>query len=182
MPDDRFLFIKRSAGGTSLYGCWNPYWTKEKAQLVHEQGQPPLYRDFTDYVRDVLSPYSPLDYEICGLLWVQGEADSNVSRFGPVPAETYGDNLQFLIEETRRQMDEADLPFLIMQVGNGKVVEGMQRAAETMTNVSFISQSRNPLSSHYLSRYGPPVGHYDYKGIKRIGELFAQEYLSRYAK
>ena len=34
-PNDEFIFIKRSVGGTSLYGCWNPDWTYEKANQMN---------------------------------------------------------------------------------------------------------------------------------------------------
>jgi len=67
-----------------------------------------------------------------------------------------------------------------MQVGNGKVVEGMQHAATTMESVSLIPQSKDPDAPNYLPGYGPPTGHYNYQGMKRIGEQFASVYLDTY--
>lgn len=180
-PDEKILFIKRSIGGTSLYGCWNTEWSKEKAEAMGEATRPKLYSDFTAYVTETLADYSKDDYEFCGMLWVQGEADSGMSKHGQEPAATYGENLRKLIEVVRKFTGVEDLPFLILQVGSGQVVEGMQKAAATMENVSFIPQSKEPDSPAYLPGYGPPTGHYNYEGMKRIGTQFAEVFLRDYA-
>lgn len=182
MPGQQFLFIKRSIGGTSLYGCWNPDWTEDKAAAMGELKQPRLYSDFVGYIREVLSDYDPAQYEICGMLWVQGEADTgdNPDKAGSKPADTYGDNLKNLIRSIRRDTGVAELPFLMLEVGNGGVVEGMQQAAASMSNVSFIPQSKDPDAPDYLPGYGPPTGHYNYQGMKRIGEQFARVFLNSY--
>ncbi len=184
MPGQRFLLIKLSRGGSSLYGCWNPDWTRDKAAMMGELDAPRLYGELVDYLKEVLSKYNPDEYEIRGMLWVQGEADSNTRRegVGSIPAKAYGDNLKNLIRSIRRDTGVADLPFLIMQVGSGKVVEGMRSAADNLPNVSFIPQSKDPDDPHYLPGYGPPVGHYNYKGMKRIGELFASTFLWEYTQ
>ena len=78
-------------------------------------------------------------------------------------------------------MDQEDLPYLMLQVGGGNVVEGMKATAKTLKQVSFIPQSKKPDAANYLPGYGPPVGHYNYEGMKRIGNMFADEYLRRYA-
>jgi len=177
-PDSEVLLIKRSQGGTSLYGCWNPDWSEEKAALMGEEEQPRLYDDLLKYVDEVLSQYDEDEYEIAGMLWVQGEADSNVNKYGPLPAETYGENLRSLIAAIRSNTSIPDLPFFILQVGNGLVVQGMKDAADSLKNVFYIPQSLDTEATNYLPKYGPPVGHYDYEGMKRIGNLFGQEFLS----
>jgi hypothetical protein len=65
----------------------------------------------------------------------------------------------------------------MLQVGNKAVVDGMKETAERLDSVYFISQSRDPNSSRYLPKYGPPIGHYNYEGMKRIGNLFADSVL-----
>ena len=177
-PDSEILLIKRSQGGTSLYGCWNPDWSLEKATLMGEEEQPRLYNELVAYVHDVLSRYQEDEYEIVGMLWVQGEADSGVKKYGPLPAETYGDNLRNLIVALRGELDTPDLPFFMLQVGGGKVVEGMISTADSLENVFYIPQSRDPEAANYLPKYGPPIGHYTYEGMKRIGILFSEEFLS----
>lgn len=176
-PDDEILLIKRSLGGTSLYGCWNPDWTAEKAALMNETERPKLYSDLVAYVHSTLGEYSEGEYEIAGMLWVQGEADSGVKKYGPLPATSYGENLTNLITSIRRDTSVPDLPFFMLQVGGGAVVEGMQETASSVPNVFFIPQSKDPNAANYLPGYGPPIGHYNYEGMKRIGNLFSEAVL-----
>ena len=63
-PNKKFLFIKRALGGASLYGCWNPNWTKEKAQYVNELSRPKLFHKLLNDVDRELSKYDKLDYQI----------------------------------------------------------------------------------------------------------------------
>ena len=179
-PDEKFLFIKRSIGGTSLYGCWNPNWDAEKAALMGELDSPKLYSDLLLYMDEVLVDYDEDFYEFCGMLWVQGETDSGVNKYGPLPAESYGANLADLIAGVRAKIGVEDLPFLLLEVGNGKVVEGMIQVSEEVNNVTFIPQSKDENSDRYLPGYGPPVGHYNYECMKKIGEWLAEEFMNNY--
>lgn len=178
-PDEQMLFVKCSAGATSLHGAWNPDWTEEKAAVTDEANEPKLYSEFIGYTRKLLAVYAPGDYQICAMFWVQGETDSSVRRFGPKPAEQYGQNLQRLIEQSRIDLNTPELPFLLLQVGTGKVVAGMKRTAHTVPNVTFLPQSPDPQSNLYLDRM--KNGHYNHKGMKRIGERFAEAFLNEYA-
>ena len=82
------MFIKRALGGASLYGCWNPNWTKEKAQYVNELSRPKLFHKLLNDVDKELSKHDKLDYQIMGMLWVQGESDSG-QKWGPLPCLLY---------------------------------------------------------------------------------------------
>jgi hypothetical protein len=175
-PDRKILLIKRSLGGTSLYGCWNPYWDLEKATLMNEEKRPRLFEDFISYTKEVLTDYPAGTYELGGMLWVQGETDSGVKRFGTAPSLAYGDNLRALVAAVRAEMGIAELPFVMLQVGHGKVVEGMQTLAKEDPYVKLIPQEKKEISPYYYPKYGPPVGHYTYEGMKRIGHLFFQVY------
>ncbi len=175
-PEEEFIFIKRAKGGTSLYGCWNPYWESEKAALMRELDQPKLFEDFISYSNDVLEKYDPSEYKIVGMLWVQGEADSGVKKWGAKPAETYGENLQHLITEVRKKFNQPKLPFALFQVGHGKVVEGMEKVAGADSNVFLIPQSRNKKSPDFYEKNPPPIGHYTAKSMKRIGNEFFAVY------
>ena len=73
-PNKKFLFIKRSKGGSSLYGSWNPNWTKEKAKYIGELNKPKLFYELINDVDRELSKYDKLDYQIMAMLWVQGES------------------------------------------------------------------------------------------------------------
>ena len=170
-PDEKFIFIKRAVGGTSLYGCWNPYWTKEKAEVTNEVDKPKLFSDFIAYTKEVLSRYDTSEYEICGMLWVQGETDSNKNN-GDLPAKTYGQNLKNLILEVRKQLDAQDMPFIMFQVGNQTVVNGMKSVTKQLKDVYLIPQSYDENSPDYYPRNPPPIGHYVTESMKRIGTKF----------
>jgi len=184
-PKQDYLFIKRSQGGTSLYGAWNPNWSFEKASFFNEQDKPKLYQDFIDLVDAELAELHPDSYEIVGMLWVQGETDSNTSN-GSVAADTYHLNLENLINSVRDHYDIPDLPFLIVGVGSKKVQKAMVQVSNKLTNVSFIERSQDVNRSNYTPIYtqewnGKPVGHYNYEGMKKIGQLFFESYQTSYA-
>lgn len=175
-PNDQFIFIKRAKGGTSLYGCWNPEWNNEKAELMNELDQPRLFSDFIGYVKDVLKTYKSSEYEIEGMLWVQGETDSGVKKWGEKPANSYGENLQLLIHKTRELLAVPNMPFVMFQVGNGQVVEGMIKTAENDNNVYLIPQSKDKNSKDFYEKNPPPLGHYTAKSMKKIGQEFFKVY------
>lgn len=178
-PEDRFLLIKRSVGATSLYGRWNPEWNAEKAKVMNEENVPALYPDMVSYVRRTLAGYDSGTHEIRGMLWVQGETDGSVSKFGPVPSKAYGENIQKLIRYARDDFGVPDLPFLIVRVSMGDVGRGMDEAAERMVNVTVIPRILDPASPNFLQQY--EVGHYNHVGMKRMGDLLADAWLVRYA-
>ena len=62
-PNKKFLFIKRSKGGSSLYGSWNSNWTEEKAQYIGELNKPKLYYELINDVQRELSKYDKSDYQ-----------------------------------------------------------------------------------------------------------------------
>ncbi len=178
-PEHRFLLIKRSVGATSLYGRWNPEWHAEKAKVMNEENAPPLYSDLVAYVRRTLAGFDRGAYEIRGMLWVQGETDGGVSKFGPAASKAYGENLQKLIRHVRDDFGVPSLPFLMVRVSTGDVGRGMDEAAERMNNVTVIPRSMDPASPNFLPQY--EVGHYNHVGMKRMGDLLADAWLARYA-
>ncbi|WP_152286842.1 sialate O-acetylesterase [Flavicella marina] len=180
-PEEEFIFIKRSQGGTSLYGAWNPYWTEEKAALTNELKTPKLYSEFISLAHLVLDPLKKSDYQICGMLWVQGEADSNTKR-GMQPSESYGQNLSNLIHSVRDEFGVPEMPFMMFQVGNGKVVEGMKKVSKEDVLVGLIPQSNNKNSKDFYPKNPPPIGHYVTKSMKRIGAEFYKLYQAEFAK
>ena len=68
------------------------------------------------------------------------------------------------------------LPFLLFQVGHGKVVEGMMKTAQLMPNVTLIPQSGEPAAANFYSKM--ENGHYNYKGMKKLGLRFAEAFLN----
>lgn len=143
---------------------------------MNEQKQPKLYHDFIKYTDKLLSERKPDSYELKAMLWVQGESDSGVKKRGPLPAQTYGDNLKKLIHSVRTHHNSPKLPFLMLQVGGGDVIKGMKEVAKADEHVHFIAQSRDKKSPYYLPKNPPPIGHYTTDGMRKIGLNFYKEY------
>ena len=179
-PREKFLFVKRSQGGTSLYGAWNPNWSIEKAKLINEENKPKLFEDFISITDAQLAKLPPGSFEIVGMLWVQGESDN-----GPLPSSTYGQNISVLIQKVRDYYRVPDMPFLMLGVGNTKVITGMSNTSKKSLNVSLIRKSNNPKAANYTPIYthkwnGKPAGHYNYTGMKKIGNMFFDTYQKYY--
>lgn len=171
-PEEKILLIKYTAGATSLHGAWNPDWSEEKAKAMGEERAPRLYPALAAYVGQVLAGYGEDEYEIGAMLWVQGETDS-----GKESAETaYGENLRTLVERIRQDTERARLPFLLFQVGEGKVVEGMQTVAREVPDVYLLLQSLDPDSPDFYQKI--ENGHYNHEGQKKLGLRFAELFLS----
>ena len=184
-PKHDYLFIKRSQGGTSLYGAWNPNWSFEKASFFNEQDKPKLYQDFINLVDAELAKLNTDSYEIVGMLWVQGETDSNTIN-GSIAADTYHQNLENLVNSVRGHYHIPNLPFLILGVGSKKVQKAMFEVSKKLNNVSFIERSHDVNNINYTPIYthkwkDKPVGHYNYEGMKKIGQLFFESYQASYA-
>jgi hypothetical protein len=178
-PEHKIILIKRSRGGMSLYGAWNPDWTLEKATLIKEEKQPKLYREFVGYTKKVLSSLEKDSYELCGMLWVQGESDSG-KKGGLKPRESYEANLTSLIQRVRLDFNHPKLPFLMFQVGHGKVVNAMQNVSKNVENVVLIPQEQDKKSKYYFERNPPPIGHYVTKSMKKIGTYFFEYYAANF--
>lgn len=171
-PNEKILLIKLSEGATSLHGCWHPEWSKEKATVIGEENEPKLYKLFIDYVEQTLSKYEKEEYEICAMLWIQGETDAG----NKIAESAYGENLQQFINHLRQDLNDNALPFLLFQVGHGKVVEGMIKTTQLMPNVTLLQQSLEPTSVNFYPRM--ENGHYNYDGMKKLGVRFAEMYLN----
>jgi hypothetical protein len=175
-PDEEILLIKLSEGGTSLHGCWNANWSEDKATIMNEEQESKLYSSLTNYIEQILSEYKTDEYELCGMLWVQGETDAG----NKIAASAYGRNLNQFIGQIRQDLKKENLPFILFQVGHGKVVEGMIDVSKSLTNVTLIPQSLEPMSADFYSKL--ENGHYNYEGMKKLGERFAEVFLERYQK
>lgn len=170
-PEARFLFIKRTAGSTTLHGAWNPEWSQERATTTKEAESPRLYRELVNDLRVATDGLAPADYAIRAMLWVQGESDGTV----PEAARAYGDNLKSLIAHIRQDTNQASLPFLLFEVGEPEVIQGMSRAAEEVPEVHLIPQRPEPDSPDFYEKL--QNGHYNHEGMKKLGLRFAEVYL-----
>jgi len=108
------------------------------------------------------------------MLWVQGESDSS-QKWGPLPSDTYAENLKDLIQNSRSKLKSSKMPFIIMQVGSKKISNAMKQVSEELKNVTFIAQNKDRTSFNYLPRLKDNI-HYNYFGMKKIGILFSNNF------
>ena len=77
------------------------------------------------------------------------------------------------------------MPFLMLGVGNNRVIAGMSNTSKKCLNVSLIRKSNNPTADNYTPIYThnwneKPAGHYNYTGMKKIGNMFFDTYQKYY--
>lgn len=183
-PDQEFLFVKHSRGGTSLYGAWNPYWTEEKALAVEREGDKQTRQLYTEHTATIHKVLQDLEsegksYKIIGEVWMQGENDAAKE----VSALSYGDNLTKLIAAYRRDTKVADLPFVFGQINSryGKFKEGpsvvrqaMFDVASLTENCTMIPTSTDTTWSDYPKHFGV---HYNTEGQRRLGRAMGKALL-----
>jgi hypothetical protein len=133
-PDDTICLVKTAAGGTKLHTQWVP-----------GKG---MYQRFLSNLRkaehDLEQSKTP--YEIVGMLWMQGESDSETTEM----ANAYERNLKTLIQDVRKQTKQAQLPFVMGRISSSllketpwnfdhaKIVQAAQEAVAAQDDHVFI--------------------------------------------
>lgn len=182
-PNKKFLLIKRSQGGTALYGAWNPNWTAEKAKAVEKPKKQNLQL-YSKHLEDIKKSLASIKeqnktYKIFGLLWMQGENDAAIE----ISATTYKENLKNLIDSYRTEFIESKMPFVVGQInsnygkfknkGSKMVRTFMEEIANEDKNVAIIKTSMDKSWLDY-PKHSDNV-HYNSEGQKRLGIAFANK-------
>jgi hypothetical protein len=180
-PTKKYVIIKRSQGGTALYGAWNPNWTEEKAKAVEAKKKHNL-KLFSMHLDDINTNLERLKtegetYKITGFIWMQGENDATLKE----AANNYAENLETLITKYRTIYNEKDLPFIFGQInsrygiknGAKMVREQMEIASNKIEKSSLIKTSTDKSWSDF-PKHTDNV-HYNTEGQKRLGIAFAKE-------
>lgn len=184
-PSKHYLLIKRSQGGTALYGAWNPAWTAEQAKAV-EKPKKQNMKLYETHITDIRENLKLLEtegksYEIIGMAWMQGENDAAKE----VSARTYEVLLKKLIYSYRTEFTLDEMPFVVGQInsrygrfkaGPDMVRESMVSVADSDENVAVIKTTTDTSWSDY-PKHTDNV-HYNAEGQKRLGIAFAKALLS----
>jgi len=133
-PDHTIALVKTAGGGTKLHTQWIP--GKGMYQwFISNQ---------TKAVQDL--EQSNTNYEIAGMLWMQGESDSETTEM----ANAYEENLKALIKHVREQTKQAKLPFVMGRISSSllkktpwvfdhaRIVQKAQEAVATKDDHTFI--------------------------------------------
>lgn len=184
-PAKKYLLIKRSQGGTALYGAWNPNWTTEKAKAVEKEKKQNL-KLYEKHLADINKNLDYLKnqkkaYKIIGFIWMQGENDAARE----ISATTYKENLKTLIHSYRNTFNVPKMPFVIGQINSnyGKfrkkgpdMVRGfMEEVAKEDTKVAIVKTSMDRSWSDFPKH--PDNVHYNTEGQKKLGIAFAKEFI-----
>jgi hypothetical protein len=106
-PDQMIAITKTSAGGTKLHTQWTPGKGMYQAFL----------RNFNNATRHL--DEIGVDYEISGMLWMQGESDSETTEM----ANAYEENLKRMIVDIRVQTNNETLPFVMGRISSSLLKE-----------------------------------------------------------
>jgi len=106
-PEHTIAVIKTSGGGTKLCAHWLP----GKA----------MYKHFLSNINNALEQLndSGVVYEICGMLWMQGESDSETVEM----ASAYEDNLKVLFDGIRNETGKKELPIVMGRISSSILKE-----------------------------------------------------------
>lgn len=173
-PDDDIYLIKHAWGASSLGGGWNSVLGKKTGVMKGGKGTPGLqYNLFTAAARAALANLdkAKVDYEVAGMLWMQGETDS-MNRYGGKDAD-YEANLTAFIAQMRKDYGK-DLAFVIARItthhagGESKTRAAQVSVAESTKGVYWFDTDNLPRSGN---------GHYTTKGQIILGNRFAEEFI-----
>jgi len=156
-PDEKILLVKFAEGGTSLVADWTLSDPKK------------LYAGFIHFVKATERKITDegADYEIRGMLWMQGEGDAGPKDNG------YKKLLTELIAQTRADLNLPQLPFVIGQVyDNGRrnfVIFDEKAVAKEVPFTAFVESDGLKTWDHGT--------HFDAASQIELGKRFAREML-----
>ncbi len=104
-PKSRIGVVKRHRVASGI-NAWLRDWNEELAKLVGNPDVGPLYPTLMERV-DLAERSGPVTWE--GFIWVHGHTDKNLREL----AESYGDNLELLVEAVREDLGRPDLPVVV---------------------------------------------------------------------
>ena len=180
-PTRNFLLIKRSHGGTALYGAWNPSWDANMAKAVEKETKQKLklYKQHQEDIKLALDQITKegKQFKVIGLAWMQGENDAAKE----VSATTYKENLKALVQAYRTDQNTPQMPFILGQINSryGRFKEGPAVVRQAMLDVAKSDQfvkvveTSTDLDWSDFPKHSDNV-HYNYEGQRRLGIAFAK--------
>jgi len=164
-PEQVIALLKCAWGGTNLGAQWRPPSAGGQTGV--------LYNLFIKAVRDGLAGLDPaFEPQICGMIWMQGESDSNDKKM----AEDYAKNLTCFINDIRTELKTPDMPFVLAQISKAPAWDappnrGPQiRAAQVEVAKTVPHTATFPTDDYKLC----DPWHYDTAGMVSLGERFAR--------
>jgi hypothetical protein len=175
-PTDKLAIIKFAIGGTHLFGHWKADGTSQSTADGN------VYRAFQKSVSEGLTAFKDdpslksYNQKICGMLWVQGEADINEH------AAEYSENLKRFIKDIRATYG-ANIPFYLSQISlNQKTFNStperkkeldLVRTAQKQVAASVPNTYLIETDGPAFTTYGDNL-HFNGAGQQALGSAFAK--------
>jgi hypothetical protein len=175
LPQDAIYLVKYGSNGKSLYDDFKPYAGR-------------YYLEMMKTFRAALANLdgAGMEYEISGMLWMQGESDAYESQ-----AATYEANLVNFINVMRKEFKAPEMPFVIARVRDyfggteppkigeqtdptqATIVRAAQvKVAESMPHAGWFDTDRYEVVDPATN-----PGHYGTQGQLELGRNFASAVL-----
>ncbi|MDP2309466.1 MAG: sialate O-acetylesterase [Pseudomonadota bacterium] len=167
-PTGSHALIKHAVGGTDLATYWYPGTSRT------DPSQGDGYRAFLTTIDLALADLDAesTDWEIAGMIWMQGESDAYTTL---EQAEAYEGNLTAFIARVREDVAAPDMPFSIGKIHCPTCVypdvvrAGQDAVAASVPNVVAFDTVDLPVNTDGI--------HYDGSGMRTLGVRFAQSLL-----
>lgn len=164
-PERNFLLIKYAIGGSSLYD-WSPNYDPDKSKLTSHPEFGNLFDSFINRVDSLSQIYN---FNIIGMLWMQGEEDSKKTEV----AEKYLTNFMSLINSFREEVNTPNLPFIFGAINPpiSKFPAANQVRAAQIRVLHEIKDTYIIETSDLSKRDSV---HYDTEGLLKLGARFGE--------
>ncbi len=171
-PEFEIRLVKFSAGGTSLADSWLP----EKKKM---------YPRFITNYRNALSNLEKSGHsvEVAGMLWMQGEGDSDTIE----RANAYEKNLEILLADLRTQTAKANFPVVLGRISSSLLKE----TPWTFDHAPIVQKAQEAVTSRDRNTRLVPTDdltvlkdntHFDTAGQITLGERMAVQMLDLLAQ
>lgn len=178
MTQDTIIVVSAARGGSScsieaetIYGTWAP------------TGTLPV---FDACITKVKKAENLTRCKVQGVLWLQGERDSNAINDGKLTEEGYEKALKELIARFRKELGDAKLPFFLVltgqyvnhpQPGYLAARRAQRKVAKEDPNI-FLA----PIDPWYFPEMGQMTDeiHYTQAAYNRIGEILSHEVIENH--
>ena len=167
LPDRQVSLIKYAVGGTDLAECWYPGDSRD------DPSRGACYQGFIATVDAALSELDAqgVDYEIGGMIWMQGESDAYQESF----SNAYKANMERFIYRVRQDVEQSAWPFAMGEIDcptcpwRDTVRQAQRDVAAASDSVFVVATDDLPQNQDNL--------HFDGSGQRTLGRRLGEALL-----
>ena len=169
-PDREVYLIKHARGGTALADWWNPGAGPDDTEAQGEG-----YKTLKKTIDDGLALLSAdsVEYEISGMIWMQGESDAVNAGM----AAAYEENLGHFIARIRKDVSVPELPFIIGEIACPEYCTYRTLVVQAQRSVAGADPFVRSFDTLDLERTPSDLWHYGGIAQRVLGQRFAASLL-----